>query len=402
MGYARRIGKGVIGVVCIILMLATTALAAEGSREIIAAAKAAIEQARQAGAEQKASNDLAQARSWLAQAEKQYADSQSILSRTMKLVLSDEERAREIHYLADMARVKALTAEAKARKAALSEELKEVDKDLAGYRDSLELLRKRMAEAEKAREVQARAEAELKALEASKLKATELEELQRKALAEAQRKAAEIESLKQKELQQARLEEAQKAAEREKTLAEARIRAERLAMQKEREEADLKAREAKMAEERERMATLQQKMAALEREKAMLAEAAQIPQATVRAAGGEVVLTLLAVNLFTPRNELHSQGKAVLDKVGDYLKRHASGPIAVRGFTDSTGKAASNQALSAKRAQLVKEYLAVYQNIPAAEIVTEGLGPSQPAASNATEGGRALNRRVEIAIPLVR
>jgi OOP family OmpA-OmpF porin len=48
----------------------------------------------------------------------------------------------------------------------------------------------------------------------------------------------------------------------------------------------------------------------------------------------------------------------------------------------------------------VKEYLAVYQNIPAANIAAEGLGATQPVASNATEAGRALNRRVEVGIPI--
>jgi OOP family OmpA-OmpF porin len=85
--------------------------------------------------------------------------------------------------------------------------------------------------------------------------------------------------------------------------------------------------------------------------------------------------------------------------VGGYIKKYAAGKITVRGYTDSVGKAAANQALSEKRAQKVKEYLAVEQNIPAADITTEGLGSSQPVAGNETEAGRALNRRVEISIP---
>jgi outer membrane protein OmpA-like peptidoglycan-associated protein len=404
MGYRRWLIGGVAGMAFGILAIlpAPPVLAAQSGPEIIAEARTAIEQARRAGAEQKAPDDLAQARSWLAQAEKQYDDSQSILSRTMKLVMSDEERAREILYLADVARTKARTAEMKAKKAFVAEDFKAVEKDLAGYRTSLEVLRKRMAEAEQARGVQARAEAELKALEASKQKASEFEQLKKKELAEAQRKAAEFEALKHKELQQARLEEAQRAAEREKASAEVRIKAERLALQREKDAVALRVREEKLAEERERMAAMEKRMAAMEREKSMLAEAAQIPQTAVRSAGGEIVLTLLAVNLFSPKNELHDEGKTILDRVGAYLKKHASGPIAVRGFTDSTGGAAINQTVSEKRAQLVKEYLALHQNISAADIRTEGLGPSQPAASNATEAGRALNRRVEIAVPLGR
>ena len=343
-----------------------------------------------------------QARAWLAQAEKEYEESQSILSRTMKLVISNEERAQEIIYLATMARAKALTAEARANRVTVVDELKEVRKDLADYQTSMEVLNRKLAEAEKAKGVQARAEAELKALEEAKRKATELEELKKKELAEAQRRAADLEALKQKELQQSRLLEAQRAAERETELGKAKLETERMVLKKEQEEAQTKAREVQAAAEREKMAAMEQKMAAMEKEKTMLADAAKIPQSTVRQADGELVITLLAVNLFSPKNELHDQGKALLDKVGTYLKKYPAGRIAVRGYTDSSGKAAANQTLSERRAQRVKEYLAVYQNIPAAEIMTEGLGPAQPAASNTTEAGRALNRRVEIAIPVGR
>jgi OOP family OmpA-OmpF porin len=54
--------------------------------------------------------------------------------------------------------------------------------------------------------------------------------------------------------------------------------------------------------------------------------------------------------------------------------------------------------VSEKRASKVREYLVAYQNVNPSLVTSEGLGPSQPAASNATEAGRALNRRVEIAV----
>ena len=377
-----------------------TARGAEDVPVAIAEAKAAIEQARQAGAEKKAPAELSQARAWMAQAEKKYDESQSILSRTMKLVTSNEERSREIVYLATMARAKAMIAEAKTKRVVVMDELAETLKDLADYRTSLEVLNKKSAEAEKAKAVQAKAEAELKSLEEAKRKAAEFEESKRKELAQAQFRAAELETLKQKELEQARLIGTRQAAEREKELGEAKLKSEQMALAKERENAEMKAREEKAAAEREKMAALEQKMAGMEREKAMLADAAKIPQSTVRMADGEMVISLLAINLFSPKNELHDQGKALLNKVGAYLKKYPTDRIAIRSYTDGSGKAATNKALSEKRAQKVKEYLAAYQNIPAAGITTEGLGPDQPVASNATDAGRALNRRVEISIPI--
>jgi len=379
MGDRKRLvcNAALIGFVVILVLLPLPARGAENAAMAIEQAKAAIDQARQAGAEKKAPDVLTQAKSWLSQAEKEYADSQSILSRTMKMVVSNEVKVREIIYLATMAMTKGLIAEAQSKKIAVADELKNAQKDLADYRTSLEILNQKLAEAEAAKEIQAKAEAELKELEQSKQKAAELEAQKKMELEEAQRKSAQIEALKQQE----RLQEAQRAAEREKELAEARIGTERLALQK------------------EKMEDMQKKMAAMEAEKAMLADAAKIPQTTVRSTDREIVISLPTVNIFSANNEIHSQGKAILDQVGVYLKKYATGRIAIRGYTDSTGKAALNQSLSAKRAQKVKEYLVLFQNIPPAEVTAEGFGSTQPVANNSTEAGRALNRRVEIGIP---
>ena len=376
-----------LGIMAVLFPL--TARGAENAATAaIGEAKAVIEQARQAGAEKIAPADLSQARSWLAQAEKEYGASQSVLSRTMNLVMSNEAKTNEILYLADMAVTKGRIAEAKAKKAAVTDELKDVRKDLADFQTSLEVMTKKLAEAEKAKGIQAEAEVQLKALAQAKQEVAELEQRQKKELAETQKKSAELDALRQKELQQSRLQEAQTASEKE-----------RLAAQKEKEAAETKAKEEQLASERQKMAAMQKKMAAMEKEKAMLGDAAKIPQASARMADREMVLSVPVVNLFTAKNELHSQGKAVLDSIGSTLKKHAVDRIAVRSYTDNSGKAALNQSLSEQRAQKVKEYLVVYQNIPSAQVTVEGLGPAQPVASNATEAGRALNRRVEIGIP---
>ena len=382
----------------LIVLFPLAAQAAETPTMAIEEAKFAIEQARKAGAEQKAYDDLSAALSWLSQAEKQYEERKSAFSRTKRLVISDKPKEEEIIYLATMAKIRGQIAQAKAKMDAVSVELKETQRDIADYKFALELLNKKLAETEKAKEIQAKAETERKELEQARQKAAELEEQKRRELEGAQKRAAELEALKQKELQEARLQEAQRAAEREKELAEARLKAERLALQKEKEEAAIKAREEKLTAEKEKMVALQQKAVALEREKEMLTEAGKIPHATVKAVDKEIVITLLAINLFTPQNELHSSGKAILNQVANYLKKFSPPKITVRGHTDSVGKPASNQALSEKRAQKVREYLATYQDIPPAHIIAEGLGSFQPVATNSTDAGRALNRRVEFAV----
>ena len=71
--------------------------------------------------------------------------------------------------------------------------------------------------------------------------------------------------------------------------------------------------------------------------------------------------------------------------------------IDVNGHTDSTGSLAHNQALSERRAASVANFLAE-QGIEQRRVSSMGFGPNQPVASNASEAGRAQNRRVEIAI----
>ena len=69
--------------------------------------------------------------------------------------------------------------------------------------------------------------------------------------------------------------------------------------------------------------------------------------------------------------------------------------ISIVGYTDSTGSLQLNQNLSTQRAQSVASYLTA-NGVPGQRISAYGAGPSQPIASNATDAGRAQNRRVEI------
>ena len=340
---------------------------------IIEEAKFAIEQARKAGAEMKAFEDLASAKSWLIRAEKEYALGKTLISKARKMVMEDRVREEEIIYLGTMAKLKAMTAEARARKQDIAEKANAASRDLADYQSAVSLLKKKGAESEKAREVQAQAEKERKELE------------------EAKRKAAEMEAVREKELQEARIQEAKRAAERERELAEAKLKAEQLTAARAKEKRETKAQEEKLRD-------LKKKAEILERKQNMLADASRIPQATTRATEKEVIITILAINLFTPANEVKPAGKSVLDDVGRFLQKYPQNAVMVRGHTDSQGSSAVNEAVSEKRSQKVREYLVANQNIDPNRITAQGLGPTQPVAANTTEAGRTLNRRVEIAI----
>jgi len=86
-----------------------------------------------------------------------------------------------------------------------------------------------------------------------------------------------------------------------------------------------------------------------------------------------------------------------LDKVNDIVSRYSRTSVRVVGHTDSVGSAAYNQRLSEDRAKSVAWYMEDGGVAPR-RISTEGRGESQPRATNETEAGRQLNRRVELLI----
>lgn len=65
---------------------------------------------------------------------------------------------------------------------------------------------------------------------------------------------------------------------------------------------------------------------------------------------------------------------------------------------DATGDEKSNQQLSLRRAEAVRNWMLQTSDIPATCFAVQGLGESQPAATNDTPQGRAVNRRVEISL----
>ena len=94
---------------------------------------------------------------------------------------------------------------------------------------------------------------------------------------------------------------------------------------------------------------------------------------------------------------IKSQFKNTLDSGATVLKTYPDSTIVVSGHTDTTGNDAINNPLSVNRANSVESYLES-QGISSSRITSRGYGSKQPIASNATEAGRAQNRRVEIAI----
>jgi len=92
---------------------------------------------------------------------------------------------------------------------------------------------------------------------------------------------------------------------------------------------------------------------------------------------------------------LKSAFTPTLQKVSEILVRYPHTVIHVVGHTDSVGSDSYNTELSRRRAQSVVDYF-VSRGISPSRLVTVGRGESEPRATNDTEAGRQLNRRVEI------
>lgn len=84
-----------------------------------------------------------------------------------------------------------------------------------------------------------------------------------------------------------------------------------------------------------------------------------------------------------------------LDKIVSYLNDHPNTEAKLVGHTDSVGSRAFNQKLSERRAASVAQYLESH-DVDQNRLKVSGRSKDQPVASNATEEGRAKNRRVEM------
>ncbi|HSR41059.1 MAG TPA: OmpA family protein [Longimicrobiales bacterium] len=96
-------------------------------------------------------------------------------------------------------------------------------------------------------------------------------------------------------------------------------------------------------------------------------------------------------------SELKDAARANLGELSQSLNEYENYDVLVVGHTDSRGSDDYNLSLSRRRAQAAATYLQS-RGIATDRIHVEGLGETEPVASNETDAGRQLNRRVEVAI----
>ena len=86
----------------------------------------------------------------------------------------------------------------------------------------------------------------------------------------------------------------------------------------------------------------------------------------------------------TGSDRIRPESTPTLKEIGAMLTDHADLKLTIEGHTDNVGTAASNQALSEKRAAAVRQFLVTTFQIDGTRITSQGLGASKPAASNDT------------------
>lgn len=112
------------------------------------------------------------------------------------------------------------------------------------------------------------------------------------------------------------------------------------------------------------------------------------------AGSGHVVVNGILFD--TGKADVKPESDPALQEVAKMLKGDPRLKVYVVGHTDNVGAPAANIDLSKRRAAAVVLALTTKYGVPAAQLQSYGDGPYAPVASNDSEDGRALNRRVEL------
>lgn len=103
----------------------------------------------------------------------------------------------------------------------------------------------------------------------------------------------------------------------------------------------------------------------------------------------------LYINFDTDQASIKTDGLPAVDEIAKLLNKDTGLKLSVEGHTDNSGNGAHNKTLSQQRAEVVVSNL-VSKGIDKTRLAAVGFGADQPIADNASDEGRAKNRRVEL------
>ena len=109
----------------------------------------------------------------------------------------------------------------------------------------------------------------------------------------------------------------------------------------------------------------------------------------------ETVRVELDVKFDFDKSKVKEESYSDIQNLADFMNQYPQTTTTVEGHTDSVGTDSYNQKLSERRATAVREVLVNQYGVGGERVSSVGYGESRPVADNATEAGRAINRRVE-------
>jgi OOP family OmpA-OmpF porin len=121
-------------------------------------------------------------------------------------------------------------------------------------------------------------------------------------------------------------------------------------------------------------------------------------EAEVYKKGDSLVIRLRAIQFPVGKSVIMPENYPLLSKIQQSIRTFGEPDVIIEGHTDSTGSAEVNELLSQERAESVRQYLLANKTLSNDQIVAVGYGSSKPLASNETEEGRAVNRRIDVII----
>jgi OOP family OmpA-OmpF porin len=121
-------------------------------------------------------------------------------------------------------------------------------------------------------------------------------------------------------------------------------------------------------------------------------------EAEVYKKGNSLVIRLRAIQFPVGKSVIMPDNYPLISKIQQSIRIFGEPDVTIEGHTDSTGSNELNELLSQQRAESVRQYLLANKTLSDGRITAVGYGSSKPLASNETEEGRAVNRRIDVII----
>ena len=112
----------------------------------------------------------------------------------------------------------------------------------------------------------------------------------------------------------------------------------------------------------------------------------------------QIIIRLKTMQFPVGKSVIMPNNYDLLSKVQRAIRTFGEPDVIIGGHTDSTGSEEVNEHLSQQRADAVSQYFVANETLPYEKIIAVGYGSMRPIASNATESGRAMNRRIDVII----